>query len=156
VSSTHAIRLPAKIYTTVLTIRLIQSASGKSDRPGRGNRLLLELLPVLWEVAGGNGADEWERAIRTARGTSNPKIAPAYASAYLEANDLVEDVRRRAKETPSDEVALLAEVKENWKGPVKGPLGAKVYDTPEEYFRFMRENGLRFAPEYKFAEGEGD
>jgi hypothetical protein len=156
VLSTHAIRLPAKIYMTVLTIRLIQSASGKSGRPGRGNGLLLELLQVLWEIAGGNGAVEWERAIRTATGTPNPEMTPAYVSAYLEAADLVEDIYGQTTETPTDECTLRTEIKRRWGGPIEGHPGAEGYDTPEEYLRFMRENGLRFAPKYKFAEGEGD
>jgi hypothetical protein len=141
---------------TVLTICLVQSASAKRRPPGRKSRALLELLSILWEIASGRQDFEWDRAIRTVRSTTNPETVPAYVSASREAADLVEDTIRRVKETPWDEVELLAEIKENWKGPVKEPLGAKVYDTPEEYFRFMRENGLTFAPEYKFAEGEGD
>jgi hypothetical protein len=148
VSSTHTTRLPAKIYMTVLTGYLIQSARGTADRPGRGNGLLLALLPVLWEFAGGNGAVDWERAIRTARGTSNPEIAPAYILGRREAADLVEDIRRRASET------LWAEIKRIWKGRMQ--FGDEVFDTRDELLRHMLKNRLRFLPELESAKQKGN
>jgi hypothetical protein len=94
-SSMRVVQLPAKIYMTVLTICLVQSASAKRRPPGRKSRALLELLSILWEIASGRQDDEWDRAIRTVRRTPDPETVPAYVSASLEADDLVEDILRR-------------------------------------------------------------
>jgi hypothetical protein len=96
ISSMRVVRLPAKVYMTVLTIALVQSASGK--KPGRRTRPLHDLLAILWRIAGGAQDEEWEKAIRTAADTRMSEVAPALISARLKACELVQEVIRRAQD----------------------------------------------------------
>jgi hypothetical protein len=92
----RVVRLPAKTFMTVLAMDLVQSASSKKRRPDYRTRLLLDLLSILWSIASGAQDNEWERAIRKAKGSGKPEVPPALISARLAARDLVREVLRRA------------------------------------------------------------